>query len=103
MAWTQVILKNPLHEGAKQAPVGFSWTTLFFGILPALFRGDWKWFIIQTIFALITWGLSSIFFAFVYNKLYLKTLLEQGYFSDQSDNVLEPVETSLSLKITRRK
>ena len=32
MAWTQVILKNPLHEGAKQAPAGFSWTTLFFGI-----------------------------------------------------------------------
>ena len=65
MAWTQVILKNPLHEGAKQAPVGKNskiiWTTLFFGIFPALFRGVFDpndCVIIQTIFALITWGLS---------------------------------------------
>ena len=26
----------------KQAPVGYSWTTLLFPTLPALFRGDFK-------------------------------------------------------------
>lgn len=40
---TAIVLKNGAGK-IKSAYVGFSWTTFFFGSLPALFRGDIKGF-----------------------------------------------------------
>lgn len=60
--------------------IGFSWTTLFFGILVPLFRGDWKWFLIMVIAMIVTCGLSNILFWFIYNRIYTKNLiLEKGF------------------------
>jgi hypothetical protein len=75
----QVSLVNPTTNQVKQRKLGFSWTTLFFGFWPALFRGDWKWALIQLPLSIITFGLSSIVFAFIYNKIHLNGLIEQGY------------------------
>ncbi|MFD0713014.1 DUF2628 domain-containing protein [Paenibacillus sp. GCM10027626] len=71
----------------KDVKVGFSWTTLFFGFFPALFRGDLKWavimFIASTVFAIFTLGLGAwipgIIFSFIYNKMYIRELMEKGY------------------------
>lgn len=71
----------------KEVKVGFSWTTFFFGFLPALFRGDLKWavimFVISLIFGSFTFGLgawvSGLVFSFIYNKIYVKELIEKGY------------------------
>ena len=52
---------------------------LFFGIFVPLCRGDWKWFLIILVANLFTYGLASVVFAFVYNKIYIKDLLEKGY------------------------
>ena len=79
MAFTSIIFKNPNTGAIKEAPVGFSWTTCFFGFFPALFRSDWKWFVIQLIIAIITMGLSTLVFMFIYNKLYIKDLIGSGF------------------------
>jgi hypothetical protein len=71
----------------KEVKVGFSWTTFFFGFFPALFRGDLKWAVIMFITAvavgIFTFGIGAwvpgIIFSFVYNKIFIKDLLDKGY------------------------
>ena len=70
----------------KQVKVGFSWTTLFFGCLPALFRGDLKWTIVQFLLNICTFGLFSLVFAFFYNKIYVRELIEKGYRAVDSES-----------------
>ncbi|AWP29407.1 hypothetical protein PVOR_07870 [Paenibacillus vortex V453] len=82
----KIYLKNDAGV-TKQVKVGFSWTTLFFAFFPALFRGDLKWavimFILSAVFGSFTLGIgawiSGIVFSFVYNKIYIKEMLEKGY------------------------
>lgn len=63
----------------KRAPIGFSWTTFFFSFFPAIFRNDWKWAGIMFVAYLFLYGLVGIIMSFLYNKLYLKDLLNKGY------------------------
>lgn len=74
-----IALKQKDSGIVKQCKVGFSWTTLFFGFLPTIFREDWKWCAIELVLALVTFGISWFAFPFIYNKLYIKTLLSKGY------------------------
>ncbi|MCH1627846.1 DUF2628 domain-containing protein [Fredinandcohnia quinoae] len=94
----KIELKNPAGL-TKRVKVGFSWTTFFFGFFPALFRGDLKWAIIMFIIAAalgsFTFGLGGIIadivFAFIYNKLYIKEMIEKGYqpANDEARTILE--------------
>jgi len=79
-----------IHEASgltKTGYYGFSWTTLFFGFFPALFRADWITFlgglVIYVIIDLITFGIggivASIAWAFMYNGYYTRKLIERGY------------------------
>lgn len=75
----KVTLKHNISGLTERTKVGVSWTTLFFGIFPAIFRGDWKWAGIMFILALLTFGFSGFVFMFIYNKLYIKELLMKGF------------------------
>lgn len=63
----------------KTVPTGFSWTTLFFGGFVPLIRGDLKWFAIMLFLAFFSFGISWLIFPFVYNKVFIKGLLEKGF------------------------
>ena len=76
-----------IREWFKEVKKGFSWTFFFFGLFVPLIRGDLKWaaimFVLQAIAGALTFGIGSfvvsLIFAFVYNKIYIKGLMEKGY------------------------
>lgn len=71
-------LKNNIGM-VKEAKVGFSWTTLCFGLFVPLLRGDLKNSAIMGIVGLLTCGISWLVFPFFYNKTYINSLLMQGF------------------------
>ena len=79
MAYMIETFDNKISGQIREAPVGFSWTNLFFGAFVPLFRGDWKWAIIQYLLVLPTFGLSCLIFPFIYNSLYTKDLIKNGF------------------------
>jgi hypothetical protein len=101
MAFATLNLKHRQNENIKKVPVGISWTVFFFGCFPAIFRGDWKWFLIMLILQIITFSLSSFVMMFIYNKIYLNSIIENGYASVDSNDVLSPIEGKLGMKIPK--
>ena len=79
MAYATIDFHQPKTGALRQAPVGFSWTTLFFGFLPALFRGHWAGAVIIFLVGCVTFGLSALVFPFIYNKMYVRHLLGEGF------------------------
>jgi hypothetical protein len=69
----------------QDAKLGFSWTCLFFGPFVPLCRGDWKWTAIAWGVYLVTGGLFHLVFPFIYNKIYIKELIQNG-FSPNNDS-----------------
>lgn len=77
------------HESGvkKDVKLGFSWTTFFFGLFVPLIRGDLKWagilLLLDLLVGSFTMGIGAwvvnLIFAFVYNRLYVRDLVERGY------------------------
>lgn len=85
-----IMLKHPKTGILKKGFYGFSWTSFFFGGLPAIFRGDIVTGLVITVLAILTCGIASLIWCFIYNKRYTLGLLEQGYeFYDEDSKVLE--------------
>lgn len=80
-------LINPKNGNKKTAPLGYSWTTLIFGFFVPFYRKDWLYtalmFFLECIFLNIGNGypifIVTIVFSFIYNRLYFKKLISQGY------------------------
>jgi hypothetical protein len=83
----QVMLRHPKTGIMKTGYYGFSWTTLFWGGFPALFRGDFIMGLVFIVLQVLTWGLSGLILAFLYNKQYTLKLIERGYEFADSDQV----------------
>ena len=83
---TSVMMRHPATGLLKKGFHGFSWTTLFFGGLPALFRGDFIFGLAFLALAVLTCNVSSLILAFIYNKQYTSRLIEAGYeFADTEE------------------
>ena len=106
MASDVIYFENPNTGARREAPVGFSITTLFFSFLPALLRGDWKgagfialaaipiYYILNLFLGLgfdlyifsstrpissQALHLSGTIFSTFYNRLYITSLVKKGF------------------------
>lgn len=98
---TVVRLQHPQTGLVKKGFVGFSWTTLFFGFFPALFRGDWLFGIILCVLCVFTGGLAAIIAAFLYNKSYTNRLIEKGYQLADNEDLNALARTKLGIVSAR--
>ncbi len=102
-------LKHNSSGVMKQGYYGYSWTTLFFGCFPALFRGDFLTFmgifVVLFLLGLVTFGvgtfLGMFIWSFFYNKYYTRKLLEKGYAFSDTDANNEAAAISLGVSIPR--
>ncbi len=78
MAMT-IPMRNPATGEVRLGVYGFSWTTFFFGGIPALFRKDFKMGLLVIGLTMVTCGFFALFWAFFYNKQYTLGLLKQGF------------------------
>jgi len=103
MAHTKLVMENPYTGITKEAPVGLSWTVLFFAFFPPLFRGDWKWAAIMFLPTIITLGLSGLLFMFIYNKLYIKDLIGDEFIAKSvGTGTLDQVSQELGINLPIR-
>lgn len=93
MAFATISMTNGVE--IKRVPLGFSWTTFFFGGWVPLIRQDWLIGFILLIVGVITYGIAGIVMSFFYNKIYAKSLFDKGYYIHQ----LPPGTTEEDVKV----
>jgi hypothetical protein len=76
---TTIPMHHPQTGIQKTGIYGFSWTTFFFGGLPAFFRGDIVVGVCVIIAGVFTCWIAPFIWAFMYNKRYTLALVEKGY------------------------
>jgi hypothetical protein len=100
MAYAKIVFEHPVTKEIKEAPVGFSWSTLFLGLFVPIYRGDWKWAIIMLLAGSVTFGISWIVFPFIYNKLYIKDIIKKGYKTKEVlDSDIKIIENKIGFKL----
>lgn len=99
MAFTTLIMQNQFTKEIRNAPVGFSWTSFFFGPFVPLLRGHGSGFALWLVLALVTAGLSNFVQMFVYNKMYIKSLISNGFQVKYSPMPVEIVSSKLTMTL----
>jgi hypothetical protein len=72
-------MENEITGEIVKAPVGFSWTSLFFACGVPLIRTDWVVFLVTFIACLFLTFLVNLIMAICYNKYYIKARMKEGY------------------------
>ena len=79
MAHSWLVMEQPNTRHVKEAPLGYSWSMLFFGVFVPVVRSDWKWAFVSFALAIATLGLSWLILPFLYNAIYAKGLIGEGF------------------------
>ena len=101
MAYTTLVMESPNTGGIKEAPVGFSWTCLFFGFFVPMIRGHWGAAFVWFLLLVITLGFAVLVMIFIYNKQYLSYLIGNGFKVKGSPTDLKVVEGKLRMNLPR--
>ena len=96
MAYATITFGHEAKHTTVIAPVGFSWTVFFFGFITPIVRQDYKSAFWMLVSFLLSFGVSNLIFAFMYNRLYIRQLDQQGFKAiNVSENQWDRVEHDL--------
>ncbi len=95
---TRIAMQHPETGIAKIGLYGFSWTTFFWGGIPALFRGDIVTGLVVIILNMITFWIAGIIWAFFYNKYYTLKLVEKGYAFTGTESEIAAANAALGIR-----
>ena len=76
---TKIILKHEASGLVKPGYYGFSWTYLFFGFFVPAIRGEILISLLHFMLNIVTFGIWWIAMIFLYNKQYMRRMLENGW------------------------
>ena len=79
MAHSTLIMENPNTGEMIRAPVGWSWTSLFFGVIVPFIRQDWIGGFVSLVLTLFVAGAVNIAMAFMYNRYYIGAKVKEGF------------------------
>ena len=109
MAHSKITFTHPTFNTVKIAPVGYDWLILLIGPISPFLRSDFKWAAVVLISTFVVGAIIPVFgvwiswgvFGAVYNKMYIKELLEKGYQMTfiESQFTSEQLQGMLELKI----
>ena len=99
MANNTLDFKNPNTGENRKAPVGYSWTVLFWNFFPPIFRSDYKWaafILFPTLLGIVIAELLApssgpvgfwvgLVFGFFYNKMHIKELVKKGFYAYKAE------------------
>lgn len=66
-------------NSTREVKAGYSWTVLFFGFFPFLFRGMYLHALVLFVLNVLTFGFAGILASFFANKMTAYFLMEKGY------------------------
>lgn len=99
LAFAELYLKNENTGQLRVAPVGICWPFLIFGGFVPLYRKDYVSGFIWIGAIILTSGLASIVGADLYNKRYLKRLINEGYKIKSATMPIEQISSKLKLPL----
>lgn len=79
MAHSFITFQHPCTMRVETAPVGFSWTALFFGFALLAYHGKWAWSTGLLLITLFLGPLPNLIMCWFYNKNRIHTLWNKGY------------------------
>ena len=92
------MLLHPSSGLTKEGYLGFSEAYFFLGPLVPLHRGEINIAVLHLILLLVSFGLTHIFFAFMYNKQHITRMLEKGYVLSDDPTIMALARAKLGIK-----
>ncbi len=81
-----VTLIDPYTKEWLTAPLGFSWTNMFFGFFVPLYRGENVFGFIYFVVGILTAFIFNIVMWFIYNKGFIRRKLRDGWLPATNDD-----------------
>lgn len=99
MAHSHIVLQHPSTMHTVTAPVGFSWTALFFGFALLAYHGSYVTSALLAVITLILGPIPNLVICWFYNKNRIVDLWKEGYRVIAIDSELSREELIAELDI----